>query len=129
MGIHTDSYTYMNKYRMNLIARTTFPLLHDITKPEVRLYRYPSEATLDHNTELSSLLVLFFFSFLHFGIPVIISRCVWPDDDRYRNAERAQRISLHRRRSKYQSRAIKSLDTLFDAPESCCYNHPVTVNV
>src|SRR3990170_592281 len=31
------------------------------------------------------------FSFPCFGIPVIKSQCVWPDDDGYRNTERAQR--------------------------------------
>lgn len=68
---------------------------------------------LDHYTTLSSIPILFSFLVPVFRYPRDHITCVWPDDDWYRNTEWALRVSLHRRRSKSQSRTIKSLDILF----------------
>ena len=78
---------------------------------------------------VSSLPVLFFFLVVMFRHPCEQVTCVWPDDDGCRHTERALRISLHRRRSKSQSRAILPLVILSDEPVSCRYDHPVTDDV
>ena len=78
---------------------------------------------------LLPLLVLLIFLVNVFRHPPDVVTCVWPDDDGCRHAERALRISLHHRRSKSHSRAIRSFVKLTDEPESCHYDHLVTDDV
>src|SRR6266542_2687356 len=91
------------------IERTFFFIVHSslcfviLNKTRGETYVILVKQHLDHNTKLSSLPVCSLFSFPYSGIPVIILRCVWPDNDGYRNTKWAQRVSLYRRRSKSQS--------------------------
>ena len=77
----------------------------------------------------SSLSILFFFLIIVFRHPRDIVTCVWPDDDGWHHTDRALRMSLHHRRSKSHSRAIRSLIKLPGEPESCHYDHLVTDDV
>ena len=73
------------------------------------------------------------------GFVLLSCWCVWAspwgshmclaNDDWCRHTESALRISLHHRRSKSHSRAIRSLVKLSVDPKSCCYDHLVIDDV
>src|SRR3989337_1987946 len=58
--------------------------------PEVR-FMHPRGSTTCPLCKLPRYRYCSLFSLPCPGIPVIKSQCVWPDDDGYRNTERAQR--------------------------------------
>ena len=116
--------------RVNLQLPCAIPIASRyVTNTRGETCRHPRGSTTCPLCQLPRYRFCSLFSFPCSGIPVIKSQCVWPDDDGYRNTERAQRISLHHRRSKSQSWAIKSLDTLFHEPVSRRNSHPFTDDV
>jgi hypothetical protein len=130
VDIHIDPYTHTNEYSSEPLVAVCYSCCFAIC------YKYPRwdlSASPWINTcplcQLPRFRFCSLFSFPCSGIPVIKSHCVWPDDDGYRNIERAQRISLHRRRSKSQSWAISFLVILFREPVSRRNSHPVTDDV
>src|SRR6266566_7651799 len=82
--------TRMN-IRVNLQLPCAIPVASRyVTNTRGEKHRHPRGSTLVHN---ASYLVIGFCSLYSFpcsGIPVIKSQCVWPDDDGYRNTERAR---------------------------------------
>src|SRR3990170_3785599 len=90
--------------RVNLQLPCAIPVASQyVTNTRGEIYRHPRGSTTCPLCQLPRYQFCSLFSFPCSGIPVIKSHCVWPDDGGYRNIERAQRISLHRRRSKSQS--------------------------
>ena len=106
-----------------------FLLLHDISQtPEVRFIASPWANTLS-TMQVTSLPVLFSFLVFVFRHPsdqitMCLARRWWMPLHR-----EGPSISLHRRRSKSQSWAIKLLDILFLEPVSRRNSHPFTDDV
>ena len=72
-------------------CRVLFLLLRDmLQRPEVRFTCIPVDQQFVHYASYLVTGFVLFFSFSWCGIPVIKSHCVWPDDDGYRNTERAR---------------------------------------
>ena len=116
--------------RVNLLLPCAIPVTSwYVTNTRGEIYWHPCGSATCPLCQLPHCRFCCLFSFLHSGIPVIKSHCVWPDDDGYHNTERAQRISLNRRRSKSQSWAIKSVDILSHEPVSRRNSHPFMYDV
>src|ERR1041385_7236920 len=79
-----------------------------ITNTRGETYWHPRESTTCPLCQLPRSWYCSLFSFPGFGIPVIKSHCVWPDDGGYHNTERALRISLQRRRSEEHTSELQS---------------------
>ena len=89
---HIDPYTHTNEYSSEPPVTVCYSCCFAIC------YKYPwweSSAFPWINTcpqcQLPRYRYCSLYSFPCSGIPVIKSQCVWPDDDGYRNTERAQR--------------------------------------
>src|SRR3990170_3477960 len=117
VDVHIDPYEHTNDIRVNLCYHVMFPLLCDTLQNPGCISILLSHHML--TIPKSWLPVLFFFLVVVFRHPRDEVTYVWPDDDGCRHTERALRISLHHRRSKFHSRAIESLVKLFDEPVSC----------
>ena len=104
-----------------------FPLLHHTLQIPVRISILQSHHHAHYTVApVSVLFILLIDVFRH---PRDVVTCVCPDDDGCHHTERVLRISLHRRRSKSHSRAIRSLVKLSDEPVSCRYDHHVTCDI
>ena len=127
---HIDPYTHTNEYSSEPPVVVSYSYCFTICHKHLRWdLLHAHGRTICPPCKLPRYRFCSLFSFPCSGILVIKSHCVWPDDDGYRNTERAREYSLHHRRSKSQSWAIKLLDTLFHEPVSRRNSHPITDDV
>ena len=88
---HIDPYTHMNEYSSEPHVVVCYSCCFVICYKDPRGDLLASPWINNLSTMLvTSLPVLFSFLVSCFGIPVIKSQSVWPDDDGYRNTERAR---------------------------------------
>src|SRR3989337_4064617 len=81
--------------RMNIRANLQLPCAipvasRYITNTRGEIYQHPRGSITCPLCQLPHYRFCSLFSFLCSGIPVIKSHCVWPDNDGYRNTERAR---------------------------------------
>jgi len=115
--------------RVNLSCCVLFLLLRDMLQiPEVRFYASPWINTCPL-CKLPRYRFCSLYSFLCSGIPVIKSPCVWPDDDGYRNTERAREYLSIVRGANPNLELSTLLDILFHEPVSRRNCHPFTDDV
>jgi hypothetical protein len=127
---HIEPYTHTNEYSSEPPVAVCYSCCFTIYYKHPRWdFLHPRGSTTCPLCQLPRYWFCSLFSFPRSGIPVIKSHCVWPDDGGYRNTERALRISLHRRRSKSQSWAIKLFVILFREPVSRRNSHHVTDDI
>src|SRR3989337_3510476 len=89
---HIDPYTHTNEYSSEPPVAVCYSCCFAICyKTRGEIYRHPRESTTCPLCKFPRYRYWSLFSLPCSGIPVIKSQCVWPDDDGYRNTERAQR--------------------------------------
>src|SRR3989337_1203163 len=89
---HIDPYTHTNNIRVNLQLPCAIPVASRyVTNTQGETCWHPCGSTTCPLCQLPRYQYCSLFSLPCSGIPVIKSQSVWPDDDGYRNTERAQR--------------------------------------
>src|SRR3990170_392960 len=85
---HIDPYTHTNEYSSEPQLPCAIPVASQyVTNTRGEIFCIPVDQQLVH---YASYQFCSLFLFLCSGIAVIKSPCVWPDDDGYRNTERAR---------------------------------------
>jgi hypothetical protein len=126
---HIEPYTHTKEYSSEPQLPCAIPVASRyVTKPEVR-FLHPRGSTTCPLCKLPRCRFRSLFSFLCFGIPVIKSHYVWPDDDGYRNTERAQEYLSIAGGANPNLELSTLLDILFHEPVSCRNCHPFTDDV
>ena len=88
---HIDPYTHTNEYSSEPPVAVCYSCCFTIYYKHPRWdLLHPRGSTTCPLCKLPHYQFCSLFSFLCSGIRVIKSQCVWPDDDGYRNTERAQ---------------------------------------
>ena len=88
---HIDPYTHTNEYSSEPSVAVCYSCCFAICYKHPRWdFLHPRGSTTCPLCKLPRYRFCSLFSFPCSGIPVIKSPCVWPDDDGYRNTERAR---------------------------------------
>ena len=127
---HIDPYTHTNEYSSEPPVAVCYSCCFAICYKNSRWETsHPRGSTTCPLCKLPRYRFCSLFSFPCSGIPVIKSHLCLARRWWILQHREGPRISLHRRRSKSQSWAIKSLDTLFHEPVSRRNSHPFTDDV